>query len=67
MDEFKGFVALGGDPKDFIKEFEPDIYINPNDPTRSFLQQYMKKTVAEQEDETVALMSQYQALLDANN
>lgn len=47
MDEFNGFVALGGDPKDFIKEFDPNIYINPNDPTRSFLQASMKKTPEE--------------------
>lgn len=43
LEELEGFVALGGDPKDFVKEYDPDIYINPNDPTRSFLQSQMKK------------------------
>jgi hypothetical protein len=43
MDEFNGFVAAGGDPKDFVKEYDPNIYINPNDPTRSFLQTEMNK------------------------
>lgn len=44
LDELSGFVALGGDPKDFIKEYDPDIYINPEDETRSFLKAFMKKT-----------------------
>ena len=43
MDEFNSFVALGGDPKDFLKEYDPNIYINPADETRSFLQAEMKK------------------------
>ena len=47
MRELEGFVALGGDPKDFIKEYNPDIYINPNDPTRSFLQSQMKKPASD--------------------
>ena len=47
MQELEGFVALGGDPKDFIKEYDPDIYINPNDPTRSFLQSQMKKPASD--------------------
>jgi hypothetical protein len=47
MAELEGFVALGGDPKDFIKEYSPDIYINPKDDTRSFLQSQMKKTPEE--------------------
>lgn len=47
MEEFNGFVSLGGDPKDFIKEYSPDIYINPNDPSRSFLQAAMKRTPVE--------------------
>lgn len=47
MDEFNGFVAAGGDPKDFVKEYDPNIYINPNDPTRSFLQTEMKKPASD--------------------
>lgn len=47
MQEFNAFVALGGDPKDFVKEYDPDIYINPRDETRSFLQSQMKKTPTE--------------------
>jgi hypothetical protein len=46
-EQFNGFVELGGDPKDFVKEYDPNIYINPNDPTRSFLQTEMKKTAQE--------------------
>lgn len=47
MDEFNGFVAAGGDPKDFIDEYDPNIYINPNDPTRSFLQTEMRKPASD--------------------
>ena len=47
MDELNAFVSIGGDPKDFIKEFNPDIYINPQDPTRSFLSSQMKKAGGE--------------------
>jgi hypothetical protein len=47
MDEFNAFVDLGGDPKDFIKEYDPNVYINPNDPTRSFLQTAMKKPASD--------------------
>lgn len=47
LQQFNYWVTLGGDPKDFVKEFEPDLYINPRDPSRSFLQQFMKKTTAE--------------------
>jgi hypothetical protein len=47
MRELEGFVALGGDPKDFIKEYNPDIYINPNDPSRSFLQSQMRKPASD--------------------
>jgi len=43
MDELEGFVSMGGDPKDFIKEYSPDVYINPKDPSRSFLESQMKK------------------------
>ena len=43
MEEFNGFVNMGGDPKDFIKEYDPNVYINPADDTRSFLQAAMKK------------------------
>ena len=44
MNELEGFVSLDGDPKEFIKEYDPNIYINPNDPTRSFLESQMKKS-----------------------
>jgi len=47
MAEFNAFVNLGGDPKDFIKEYDPNVYINPNDPTRSFLQTAMKKPASD--------------------
>lgn len=43
MKELNAFVELDGDPKDFIAEFDPNIYINPNDPARSFLQTKMVK------------------------
>ena len=47
MAEFNGFVSGGGDPKDFIEEYDPNHYINPQDETRSFLQSEMKKTSGE--------------------
>jgi hypothetical protein len=62
MDEFNGFVASGGDPKDFIKEYSPDIYINPNDPTRSFLQPYMKTTPREAVEKELTALEQLQQL-----
>ena len=37
------FVNAGGAPQDFIKEYDPNVYINPKDETRSFLQAAMKK------------------------
>jgi len=43
MAELGGFVQMGGDPKDFIKEYDPDIYINPSDGARSFLKSQMQK------------------------
>ena len=47
MDQLNGFVNKGGDPADFLAEFRPDDYINPQDETRSFLQASMKKTTAQ--------------------
>ena len=61
MDEFNGFVALGGDPKDFIEEYDPDIYINPQDETRSFLKSHMKKTAAD----TITDIEEFQQKIDA--
>lgn len=43
MKEMNIFVSLGGDPKDFIKEYNPDIYVNPSDPNISFLKSQMRK------------------------
>jgi hypothetical protein len=62
MDEFNGFVASGGDPKDFIKEYDPNTYINPNDPTRSFLQAYMKTTAREAVEKELTALEQLQQL-----
>jgi len=62
MDEFNGFVGLGGDPKDFVKEYDPNIYINPNDPTRSFLQTEMKKTPAQAVEEELTALEQLEQL-----
>lgn len=39
----QAWVDAKGDPKDYIKEYDPDIYINPKDPTRSFLKSQMQK------------------------
>ena len=62
MEQFNGFVALGGDPKDFVKEYDPNIYINPNDPTRSFLQTEMKKTPAQAVEEELTALEQLEQL-----
>lgn len=47
LEQLDAYVQLGGDPKDFIKEYSPDVYINPNDSTRSFLQSQMKKPASD--------------------
>lgn len=68
MDLYNTWVDEGGDPKDFIKEYDPDIYINPQDPTRSFLQTEMKKTTAEAVNEELTQLErleQLQALRDS--
>lgn len=44
LEQLNFWTALGGNPNDFIKEFDPDLYINPNDPSRTFLQQFMRRT-----------------------
>lgn len=41
--EYQDFVNAGGTPEQFLKNFDPDIYINPNDPTRGWLESQMKK------------------------
>lgn len=41
--EYEDFVNAGGTPEQFLKNFDPDIYINPADPTRSWLESQMKK------------------------
>lgn len=63
LDELGKYVSLGGDPKDFIKEYDPNVYINPNDETRSFLAAYMKPTPREQaEDDISSLINSFEQL-----
>lgn len=41
--EYQDFVNAGGTPEQFLKNFDPDIYINPSDPSRGWLESQMKK------------------------
>lgn len=62
LDELGKYVSLGGDPKDFLKEYDPNVYINPKDETRSFLQTYMKTTPAEAVQKELTSLEQLQQL-----
>lgn len=43
LNEYASFVEAGGSPESFLKTFDPDKYINPNDPTKGWLDSQMKK------------------------
>jgi hypothetical protein len=61
LNEYSSFVEAGGSPEQFLKTFDPDKYINPNDPSRGWLESQMKKV--SQEDPLDALIAG--ALADA--
>lgn len=44
LNEYASYVEAGGSPEQFLKSFDPNKYINPNDPSRGWLDSQMKKT-----------------------
>lgn len=46
LNEYKAFVSAGGTPEQFVKAFDPNKYINPSDPSKSWLESQMKKVSA---------------------
>jgi hypothetical protein len=43
LEVYNAFVSSGVKPEDFVKTFDPNKYINPDDPTRGWLESQMKR------------------------
>jgi hypothetical protein len=55
LNEYSSYVEAGGSPEQFLKSFDPDKYVNPNDPSKGWLESQMKKV--SQEDPLDALIA----------
>ena len=43
LEIYNDFVSAGVKPEEFVKAFDPDKYINPNDPSRGWLESQMRR------------------------